>query len=332
MQTRQGSDPLQSKTWQLDNTTIGTEGHLYYCLLCDEALVLSRSTFNSKRVSIAFNNTCPGCGFGLDRVLSCKPSILPAGGRLLTSLKCTNTNVLVEQTIQVYDPAQRASSLLRDSETITTGIEAIDRTLPLRRGQLVFLQGEKSHALSLLYLMRTTLSASESVKSVIFLDAGNLFDTTATPQLGLSLGLENWQSHERVHLSRAFTHHQVYNLIMDKLPSDIDSYHPVLAVVCDMPALFCDPDVHDKRESIEMFRESTRFLATIAGSRQILILVTSIKPRNRTMEDTLARTAHVTAHLKETRHHTLLKVTLHPFLEEGRGQAVLDKDSLTGHL
>ena len=115
MQTRQGSDPLQPKTWQLDNTTIGAEGFLYYCLLCDEALVLSRNPFSSKRISIAFNNACPGCGFDLERVLSCKPSIIPPDRRLLTSLKCTNTEVLVDEKTQVYDLAQRASSLLRDS-------------------------------------------------------------------------------------------------------------------------------------------------------------------------------------------------------------------------
>ena len=72
MQTHCTIEPLQPKTWQLDATSRGLEGYLYHCVLCDEALVLSKHEINPQKIQIIFNNTCPGCSFGLDRVLGCR--------------------------------------------------------------------------------------------------------------------------------------------------------------------------------------------------------------------------------------------------------------------
>ena len=211
---------------------------------------------------------------------------------------------------------------------ITTGIEAIDKALVLTRGQLVFLQGEQSHALSIQFCLRTALSPPRGRdENVVFIDAGNLFDTTAISLDTGTPGLDNSQVQEKIHLSRAFTHHQVYNLIMESLPSDIDKYHPCLAVVSDMTALFCDPDVHDEKESLRLFRECASFLATTAGKGQILILATCTKSRNRKMERKLSKTAHVSALLKDKGDYTQLKVTRHPSLIEQQQETKLYRDT-----
>lgn len=317
MQTRQSLEHLQQKTWQLDPIENGVEGHLYYCILCDEALALSKIQLDPGRIGIAFNSKCPGCGFELDRVLSCKPFILPSTRRLLTSLKCIDGKILAERKPHQENQIRRARSLLSLQSPITTGIEAIDKALVLTRGQLVFLQGEQSHALSILFCLRTALSPPRGQdENVVFIDAGNLFDTTAISLDTGTPGLDNSQVQENIHLSRAFTHHQVYNLIMENLPSDIDKYHPSLAVVSDMTALFCDPDVHDEKESLRLFRECAIFLATTAGKGQILILATCTKSRNRKMERKLSETAHVCSLLKDKGDYTQLKVTRHPSLEQ----------------
>lgn len=163
---------------------------------------------------------------------------------------------------------------------------------------------------------------------MVFIDAGNLFDTTNISLDTAKLGLDKTQVQEKIHLSRAFTHHQVYNLIMENLPSDIDKYHPSLAVVSDMTALFCDPDVHDQKESLRLFRESASFLATIAGKRQILILATCTKSRDRKMERKLSETAHISALLQDKGDYTQLKVTRHPSLMEEQQGAKLHRDNL----
>ena len=329
MQTRHTLEPLQPKTWQLETIENGVEGHLYYCLLCDEALALSKIQLDPGRIKIAFDNKCPGCGFELDRVLSCKPSILPSTRRLLTSLKCIDARILAEKNPQQENQICRARSLLSLQAPITTGIDAIDKTLVLARGQFAFLQGEQSHALSILFCLRTALSPPLGLENnVVFIDAGNLFDTTVVPQHSGMLGLDNTQVQARIHLSRAFTHHQVYNLIMEKLPSDIDEYHPSLAVVSDMTALFCDPDVHDQKESLRLFRECASFLSTIAGKRQLLVLATCTKSRNRKMERKLSETAHVSALVKQKRDYTTLRVTRHPSQVEKGQEAVIYSDTL----
>ncbi len=333
MQTRPAVDPLQPKTWQLDTTKTGVEGYLYYCVLCDEALILTRQQINPQKIQIVFNNTCPGCGFELDKVLGCKSSLLPAGRRLLTNLKCRDAEVLLEEEDRPEYQTRRGSGLLRElQQGLSTGIEAIDQILVLKKGQLVFLQGEQSHAFSLLLSARATLPTPQGLGSnVVFIDAGNLYDTYAISQHAISLGLDNTVLQEHIHLSRAFTHHQVYSLIMDKLPTAQVKYNANFAVVSDITALFCDPDVRDKKESLDLFRKSVRLLATTVENSNMLIIVTSQKKRNKTMEDVLNQTAHVSVTLNNRGAFTQLTVAKHSFLSERREGTTLGETTLTGY-
>lgn len=331
MQTHPTIDPLQSKTWQLDASASGINGYLYYCILCDEALVCSQHFINPQKIQLAFNNSCPGCGFELETVLNCQPSTLPPGRRLLTNLKCGTPEILLEPEERVEKQARRARALSRQLQPdLTTGVDAIDRILVLKKGQLVYLQGEPSHALSLLLCVRATLPIPKGIDSdVVFIDAGNIFDAYAISQHAINIGLDLAKIQERIHLSRAFTHHQVCNLIMDKLPVALEEYKASVAVVSDVTALFCDPDVRDKKESIDIFRKSIRFIAETAEDHNMLIIVTNLKARNKSMEDTLTTTAHVSASIKEKATYTQLTVTRHPFFSEKQEKIVLDHQTLT---
>ncbi len=334
MQTRRVIEPLQPKTWQLESSTTSNEGYLYYCTLCDEALVLSRREINPRKIQLVFDQKCPGCGFELDKVLGCQSSTLPPGTRLFTSLKCRDADVLVEPEDQFNPKTSRGSSLPRDTQPhLTSGIESLDRTLILKRGQFAALQGDESHALSLLLCVRATLPPPRGLDSeVVFIDGGNLFDTYTVSSHPVSLDLRPEKVQERIHLSRAFTHHQIHSLIVDKLPSVIDRYNAKLVVVSDITALFCDPDVRDKREALDVFRNSIRFLATIAEQRNMLVLATNLKTRNRTMDSALMRTAHISAKLTGRGAYTQLTVTRHPFTPEREEVvATLDNQTLPIH-
>src|SRR5206468_11125284 len=136
MQTHSTIEPLQPKTRQLEATN-GVEGYLYHCVLCDEALVLSKHQINPQKIQMIFNAVCPSCSFGLDRVLGCRPSTLPLGRRLLTNLKCPDAEILLEPDDQLDYQTRRGSTLPRDLQpSITTGIDALDRILVLKKGQL----------------------------------------------------------------------------------------------------------------------------------------------------------------------------------------------------
>ncbi|MBO0887786.1 hypothetical protein J2P12_01655 [Candidatus Bathyarchaeota archaeon] len=330
MQTRHTVDLLEPKTWQHEDTR-GVEGYLYYCILCEEALVLSKHQINPQKIQLVFDNACPGCGLELDRVLCCQTSILPPGRRLLTNIKCRDAETLLEHDVQPEQPARRASSLARDFRpSLTTGIDDIDRVLVLKKSQLVFLQGEPSNALSLLLCVRATLPTPEGLDThIIFIDAGNLFDTYTISQHAINLGLDPDKVNGRIFLSRAFTHHQVYNLITDKLSTALEEYNSRLAIVSDITALFCDPDVRDKKESWDLFRESIRFLAKTAEKRDMIILVTNSQTRNKAMEAYLKRTAHVTANLKDNGGYTQLMVERHPFIPEQKQELAQDDRTIT---
>ena len=331
METRHTIDPLQPKTWQIDQIENGNEGYLYHCILCDEALVLSKQQINPRKIKLVFDGTCPSCGFELDRVLGCRASLLPAGRRLLTSLKCRDPELLREPDDQIEYQTRRGSNLPRDLQPgITTGIESLDKALILKTCQFVFLEGEPSHALSLLLCVRATLPQGLD-SDVVFIDAGNVFDTYTISQHIVNLGLESGRVQQRIHLSRAFTHHQVHSLIVEKLTAALDEYGARFAVVSDITALFCDPDVREKKEALDIFRRSVQFLGKTAEQRNILIIATNQKARNKTMTDALMHTAHVSARLKDKGAYTQLIIAHHPFTPQKEDEVITLDKTLLGY-
>ena len=213
---------------------------------------------------------------------------------------------------------------------MTTGIESLDRALILKKGQFVFLEGEPSHALSLLLCVRATLTQGLD-SDVVFIDAGNLFDTYTISQHIVNLGLESSRVQQRIHLSRAFTHHQVHSLIVEKLTSALDQYGARFAVVSDITALFCDPDVREKKEALDIFRKSLQFLGKTAEQRNMLIVATNQKTRNKAMTDALMQTAHVSARLKDKGAYTQLIIARHPFTPQKEDEVVTLDKTLLGY-
>src|SRR5207245_11228452 len=121
----------------------------------------------------------------------------------------------------------------------------------------------------------------------------NVFDAYPVSRHAFSLGLDQEKTKLRIHLSRAFTHHQLSSLITDELAQAIDQCDARLAIVSDITALYCDPDVKEKREAFDLFCNDIRSLAILAEQRNMIIVVTNLKSRSKAMEDVQARMAHV---------------------------------------
>jgi Rad51 len=252
----------------------------------------------------------------------------------LTNLQCENAQILAEPEDSQDKTAPRALGLsTRIEADLTTGIDSIDKMLVLKKGQMVALHGEPSHALSLLLCVRAILPAPRGLgSSVVFIDAGNICDSYSISQHVINLGLELSNVSKKIHLSRAFTHHQVHNLITDKLAPSLNEYNASVAVVSDITALFCDPDVRDKRESLDTFRESVRFLAKTASNMNRIVIVTDLKTRDKKMKDALDQTAHISCGLEDMKPFTQVTVTRHPSSKK-EGEAIdLDLVRLTGYL
>src|SRR2546428_915150 len=335
MGSRSTLGPLKPKTWQLDQDQSSAQGYLYSCSLCDENLVLSKLFINPRKVQLVFLDNCPGCGFELERTLKVQRSVLPPGKRLLTNLICKNVEELFEPGELFEAKLSRGSILLRDVQSdLAAGVGLLDETLALRFGELVTLQGEASNALSHLFCVRAINPLPPGLDSdVVFVDGGNVFDSYTVSRHAFNLGLDQERMKLRIHLSRACTRNQLSSLITDELAQAIDQCYARLAIVSDIIALYCDPDVEVQRKALEQLSKDIRSLAILAEQRNMIIVVTNLQSRSKAMDDVLARTAHVSAVLQDSGAHTRLTVTRHPFIPTGNTEtATLDNQTLTRYL
>ena len=289
------------------------DGYLYYCSICDEALALSTREIAPRKISLVFDGACPGCGFELDGSIGRDAFKVPSGATLYTSPKCNDPDALLEKEEPFKSSLIRSSFLDRKVEPdITTGIRQFDRALVLKLGQLVVLQGKAAHEISLLLCARA-ISPLGINSDVVFVDGGNLFDTQAFSKYSLALGLDPESIRERIHLSRAFTHHQLAFLSGEKLALEMKEYLAKVAVISDISQLYCDPDVRYKGETLETFSRSIRFLSSLAEQNSSSIIITNLESRNTRMEEVLKHSAHVFARLDERGTSTQLTVERHPF-------------------
>jgi len=267
---------------------------MYYCGLCDEAIVFSRAQISPRKIGLVLTENCPDCGLELDKVLKCEDYVLSSstvfahhifGGR--------------------HAPANGKSSPVKSAVSfsggkerpwLASGMEELER---LGLGQLAVLQGEASHRLSLLFCAVASLPPPQGFDSdVIFIDGGNLFDPSQISQQSIAFEGEKERVQNRIHLSRAFTHYQLSSLVREKLPYALEKYKAKLAVVSDITLLYCDPDVRGEREALELFKGDISSLSNLAKRKEVLVLATVLRSRNQNMESLLAQYENVSGRLE----------------------------------
>jgi len=200
---------------------------------------------------------------------------------------------------------------------LTFGVEAFDSVLTLSFGQFAAFQGKTAHALSTLLCVRAILPQPLGPNcDVIFVDGGNNFDPYSISDNSVEQGLDPEKVLERLHISRAFTHHQLASIIIDKLPNAIEGFRAKLVVVSDITGLYCDPDVRDddKDDSLQIFRKTVHTLRTLARQHRCLILATNLERRNSQMERSLEYATHVSAKIEQESGLTRFTLLKHPNL------------------
>ena len=198
---------------------------------------------------------------------------------------------------------------------LTFGVEAFDSILTLSFGQFVAFQGKPAHALCMLLCVRAVLPQSLGPNcDVLFVDGGNNFDPYSISDNSVEQGLDPERVLERLHVSRAFTHHQLASIIVDKLPHAIEEFKSKLVVVSDITGLYCDPDVRDddKEDSLRIFSKTVHTLRTLAGQHHCLILATNLEPRNSQMERGLEYATHVSVKIEQKFGLTRFTLLKHP--------------------
>ncbi len=248
---------------------------------------------------------------------------------------CKDVELLIEPD-ELFDAGlNRRKTLTQETKLdLATGNDIVDRSLMLHIGQLVSLQGEASNDLCHSLCARAIYPLPPGLDSdVVFVDGGNLFDSYTISQHAFSPGMDREKTLDRIHLSRAFTHHQLSELIFDKLPREVRQYDAQLAIVSDITALYCDPDVREKKEAFDLFSRDVRSMAKLAKKRNIIIVATSMESRSRPMEDALEKTSDVSARLYEKGENLSLTVSRRSFLDsDNKSITSLDDQGLTSYL
>jgi RecA/RadA recombinase len=226
-----------------------------------------------------------------------------------------NCEVAVENFVKVNDLllSKRHQSQL----DLTSGMEVLDGILKLKFGQFVAFQGKPAHALSMLLCVRATLLQPLGPDcDSIFVDGGNLFDPYYISDRSVEHGLDTEKVLERLHISRAFTHHQLACLITDKLPPAIKKFRAKLVVVSDITQLYCDPDIQgdDKEDALRIFAKNAKTLASLARQQNCLIIATNLESRSALMEHILRQAAHVSTKIEEKGTLTHFSLLKHPWL------------------
>jgi hypothetical protein len=320
------------KLSQLETVGNDKEGYVYYCSLCSEVLVLSERMINPRKVSLVFSDKCPCCGFKLDTVLRCERTKIPNKMKLLANPRCKDAQYLTEPGNSSELTFARPS-LSKSESTLTVGYDAIDRALALTYGQLAIITGKAAHSFSALLCTRAVLPApSGPDTNVVFIDAGNNFDSYLISEQSIRLGMNPEKVLRRIHLSRAFTYHQVSRLLNEKLPHALDEFKAKLAVVSEITQLYSDPDIQDKREALSLLKKDVRSLAILAEKKSALIVATSTIVENGRVGNVLLHSAHTSANLDDRRTFTRLTVSKHPFNPQLRVTVSLNKETLEAFL
>jgi len=149
----------------------------------------------------------------------------------------------------------------------------------------------------------TTLAGQAALRglTVLYVDGANAFDPYILSRLAKDAGQPPKAILQRLHLSRAFTCHQLETLIVERLPSAIARYRPGLVVVSGWSHLFHDENV-PAREAFRILQHTGRRLRSLAEVGQPILAThpeEPATPRLRPLGEILARAATTVVRLRE---------------------------------
>ena len=273
-----------------------------------------------RKIRLLDANICPGCGFSLEKNLQCRTSKIPSETSASTNPNLRTPACLFER-FEKSNPIIRLGRLLPGGfqPDLATGIEALDKVLVFRFGQFAALHGKPSHDLSSLLCVKATLPQPLGPDSdVIFIDGGNIFDPYLISKHSIMHELNPENVLKRIHISRAFTYHQLTALVTDKLAYAIEEFASKLIIISDITQLYCDPDIRgtDEQDAFRIFDITTRSLITLAEQKHVLIIATNPHLRSPRMEDALTHKAHVSARIEDRDTSMQVMIMRHPWIPQ----------------
>ena len=138
-------------------------------------------------------------------------------------------------------------------------------------------------------------------RTVLYVDGANAFDPYILSALAKGAGQPPKAVMQRLHLTRAFTCHQLETLIVERLPGAIARYRPGLVVISGWSHLFHDENV-PAREAFRLLQNTARRMRQLTEGGQPILAThpeEPVTPRLQPLREILTRAADGVARLRE---------------------------------
>ena len=149
----------------------------------------------------------------------------------------------------------------------------------------------------------TTLAGRVALggRAVLYVDGANAFDPYILSRLARDAGQSPKAVMQRLHLTRAFTCHQLETLIVERLSSAIAHYRPGLVVISGWSHLFHDENV-PAREAFRLLQNTARRIRSLTEAGQPVLATHPEEPvtsRLKPLGEMLVQAADGVARLRE---------------------------------
>lgn len=209
---------------------------------------------------------------------------------------------LTTQLIQRHD-FQPATELLQPDIIVTTGIKELDILMGgLKAGEITYIDGNST-------LIRNIPSQicintyRTFQKDIIYLDAGISANPYKIAEYAKKMEIDQRETLEHIHISRAFTVYQLTTLIQDLLEPMIRKHNPQTLLIGEFPVFYLDTDVKEK-EAQTLLRANLHKIYELTKKHNLITIFTNHDTRMRTTQRNIRNILHSTVHetilMKET--------------------------------
>jgi len=215
-------------------------------------------------------------------------------------MKKTNLSI---QSIEKSD-FQIAKEILKPDIVVNSGIKELDNlTGGFKRGEITYIDGDSSLISKIpdqicVNTYRTFHSDS------IYIDAGICADPYRIAQYARKIEVNQRESLEHIHLSRAFTLYQLTTLIQDMLEQAIKRYEPQTLIIGRFPIFYLDSDVESK-EAQTLLRANLHKIKELTTKYNLITIFTNLDKKmlssNRNVRKILYNTVDEVVLMKESK-------------------------------
>ena len=227
------------------------------------------------------------------------------------------------------------------TQRLSFGFPALDTVFPgFELGDFVVLDGNIASFASFVLCVRSQSAPEHSGlgSSTFFVDGGNLFNPHLIAEISRNYRFNPRSVLEKIHVSRAFTAHQLSSLISKKLHSTLNKYRARILVISDITSLFLDRDI-SATESRELFTRACSILSEISSKKKAVVIVSYFPERrfrqmlSLLLEVHLSQKCNVRARLNRKgdviifrleRHHSIKPFSMNFTFDEIRSATSMD--------